>query len=170
MPSAGVKYTLRVTNSGNTNDVIRLSTSGSVNATLSRTSISLAAGCFNECNFDGSRVLLQQLQVIMRLKSQRLRKEIVQKLLRLLQPTTILPVYRVTLAGVGNLTRETTDASTGVSYTLRVTNSGNTNDTVRLTTSGDATATVSPSSVSLNQGASRTVTLRIPGTALAKAG
>ncbi|MDE0318082.1 MAG: dockerin type I domain-containing protein [Candidatus Poribacteria bacterium] len=167
--STGVTYTLRVTNSGNTNDVIRLSTSGSVNATLSRTSISLAAGASTNVTLT-VRGTASTTAGDYAVKVTATSQGESTKTAEVTATTTILPVYRVTLAGVGNLTRETTDASTGVSYTLRVTNSGNTNDTVRLTTSGDATATVSPSSVSLNQGASRTVTLRIPGTALAKAG
>jgi hypothetical protein len=44
--------------------------------------------------------------------------------------TTILPVYGVTLAGVGDLMTETSDASEGVSYMLTVTNTGNTDDVI----------------------------------------
>lgn len=80
------------------------------------------------------------------------------------------PNYKVKLEGVGNLEKETTDASGGVSYTLRVTNAGNTNDKVRFATSGDATATVDPTSVSVNYNDSQEVTLKISGTALTKAG
>ncbi|MDE0483526.1 MAG: dockerin type I domain-containing protein [Candidatus Poribacteria bacterium] len=167
--STGVTYTLRVTNSGNTDDVIRLSTSGSVNATLSRTSISLAAGASTNVTLT-VRGTASTTAGDYAVKVTATSQGDSTKTAEVTTTTTILPVYRVTLAGVGNLTRETTDASTGVSYTLHVTNSGNTNDTIRLTTSGDATATVSPTSVSLNQGTSRTVTLRISGTALAKAG
>ncbi len=167
--SPGVTYTLRVTNTGNTDDVIRLSTSGSVNATLSRSSVPLAAGASTNVTLT-VRGTASTTAGDYAVKVTATSQGDSTKTAEVTTTTTILPVYSVTLAGVGNLTRETTDASTGVSYTLRVTNSGNTNDTVRLTTSGDATTTVSPSSVSLNQGASRTVTLRIPGTALAKAG
>jgi hypothetical protein len=54
--------------------------------------------------------------------------------------TTILPVYGVTLAGVGDLMTETSDASEGVSYMLclpsrTVTNTGNTDDMIDLVTS-----------------------------------
>ena len=167
--SAGVRYTLRVTNTGNTNDVIRLSTSGSVNATLSRTSISLASGASTNVTLTVPGTALTTAGDYA-VKVTATSQGDSTKTAEVTTTTTILPVYSVMLAGVGNLTRETTNASAGVRYTLRVTNSGNTNDTIRLTTSGDATATVSPTSVSLNQGASRTVTLRISGTALAKAG
>jgi uncharacterized membrane protein len=46
--------------------------------------------------------------------------------------TTILPVYGVTLMGVDELTGTTMDMLAGVSYTLTVTNTGNTEDTVVL--------------------------------------
>ncbi len=167
--SAGVKYTLRVTNSGNTKDTIRLSSSGSLSATLSRSSVSLAAGASANVTLTvrgAASTTAGDYAVKVTATSQKDNT----KTAEITTTTTVQPVYGVTLAGVGNLTRETTDASTGISYTLRVTNSGNTNDTVRFTTSGDATATVNPSSVSLNQGASRTVTLRVSGAALTKAG
>ncbi len=167
--SAGVRYTVRVTNTGNTNDVIRLSSSGSASATLSRTSVSLAAGASTNVTLTipGNALTTAGDYAVKVMATSR---GDTTKTAEITTTTTILPVYRVTLVGVGNLTKETTDASAGVSYTLRVTNSGNTNDTIRLTTSGDATATVSPTSISLNQGVSRIVTLRIFGTALAKAG
>ena len=46
-------------------------------------------------------------------------------------------VYAINLEGVGDLTTETTDASAGVSYTLKVTNTGNTDDTVVLGSSAE---------------------------------
>ena len=51
--------------------------------------------------------------------------------------TTILPVYGVTLTGVGELTGTTMDMLAGVSYTLTVTNTGNTEDTVVLGSSAE---------------------------------
>jgi uncharacterized membrane protein len=83
--------------------------------------------------------------------------------------TTILSVYGVTLAGVGNLTTETTNAEEGVTYTLNVTNTSNTDDVINLATSDDD-ATLSQTSVSLAAGVSTNVTLTIPSTALATAG
>ncbi len=167
--STGVTYTLRVTNTGNTNDTIRLRTSGDANATLSQLSVTLGAGASRNVTLTVSDNKLQRsgdYNVKVTATSQADNSETAE----VTTTTTVLPVYGVQLAGVGSLTKQTTDASTGVTYTLRVTNSGNTNDTVRLAVSGDATATISPSSISLNQGASRTVTLRVSGAALAKAG
>jgi hypothetical protein len=84
--------------------------------------------------------------------------------------TSEVPVYGVTLAGVGSLKTETTDASAAVTYTLKVTNTGNTNDTINLSTSGDASATLSPTTVPLDAGASAEVTITISGDDLATAG
>ncbi len=167
--SGGIRYTLRVTNTGNTDDVVRLSSSGSASATLSRTSVSLAAGASTNITLTipGSALAAAGEYAV---KVTATSQSDNTKTAEVTTTTTILPVYRVTLVGVGNLTKETTDASAGVSYTIRVRNNGNTNDTIRLTTSGDATATVSPTSVSLNRGTSRTVTLRVSGAALATAG
>ncbi len=167
--SAGVNYTLRVTNTGNTDDVISLSASGSVNATLNPSSVSLAAGASTNVTLTVPGTALATAGDYA-VKVTATSQGDSTKTAAVSTTTTILPVYGVTLVGVDNLTRETTDASAGVRYTLRVTNTGNTNDTIRLATSGDATATLSQTSVSLNQGVSRTVTLRISGASLAKAG
>ncbi|MYF99112.1 hypothetical protein F4212_08240, partial [Candidatus Poribacteria bacterium] len=165
---AGTSYTLRVTNTGNDSDTIRLTTSGDATATLSSSSVSLAAGASRNVTMTvsgGSLTSAGEYKVNVTATSQKDSS----KTDTITTTTTVPPVYGVTLAGVGSL-QKTTDVSTGASYTIRVTNTGNTNDTVRLTTSGDATATVSPASISLNQGASRTVTLRVTGDALARAG
>ncbi|MDE0637090.1 MAG: hypothetical protein OXI43_14730, partial [Candidatus Poribacteria bacterium] len=167
--SAGVRYTLRVTNTGNTDDVIRLSSSGNASATLSQTSVSLAAGASANVRLMIPGTALAAAGDY-KIKVTATSQGDSTKTAEVSTTTTILPVYSVSLAGVGTLTRSTTDASAGVRYTLRVTNTGNTNDTIRLTASGDATATVSPASVSLNRGSSRTVTLRVSGAALAQAG
>ena len=163
------RYTLSVTNTGNTRDTISLSTSGIGSAKLSRTSVALDADTSANVTLTipGSALTSAgEYKTTVTATSQGDSSKTASRT----TTTTILPEYDVGLTGVGNITRQTADASTGVSYTLRVTNSGNTNDTFRLTTSGDATATISPSSVFLNQGSSRTVTLRISGTALARAG
>ncbi len=167
--SAGVRYTLRVTNIGNTNDTIRLTTSGSASATLSQTSVSLAAGASANVRLTIPGTALAAAGDY-KIKVTATSQGDSTKTAEVSTTTTILPVYGVSLAGVGTLTRSTTDASAGVRYTLRVTNTGNTNDTIRLTTSGDATATVNPTSVFLNRGSSRTVTLRVSDAALAQAG
>jgi uncharacterized membrane protein len=74
------------------------------------------------------------------------------------------------LAGVGDLTTETSDASEGISYTLKITNISNTDDVIDLTTSGDAAATLSQTVVPLAAGASAEIILTISGDDLAIAG
>ena len=167
--SSGISYTLRVENTGNVDDMISLTTSGDVSATLSQNSLSLAAGASTNVSISISGSALStagEYEVKVKATSQGDNT----KTAEVTTTTTILPTYSITLAGIGDLTTETSDASTGVSYRFRVTNTGNTDDTVRLTTSGDVTATVSPTTASLTQGGSQTVTLTISGTSLAKAG
>ncbi len=74
--------------------------------------------------------------------------------------------YSIGLAGLGDLTNQTQDASAGVTYYFTVTNTSNRYDTIKLTTSGDATATLSHTSVSLAPGASSQVTITVAGSAL----
>ena len=74
------------------------------------------------------------------------------------------------LSGIGDLTNQTQDASAGVTYYFTVTNTGNRYDTIKLTTSGDATGTLSQTSVLLAPRASLDETLTIPGTQLTVSG
>jgi len=165
--SEGVSYTLNITNNGNTDDVIDLSTSGTT-ATLSQTSISLAVGASTEVilTISGNNLAAAgSYEVKVTATSQGDNTQTAE----VTTTTTILPVYGITLAGVGALTTETSDASEGVSYTLNITNNGNTDDVIDLTTSG-TTATLSQTSVSLAVGASAEVILSISGDVLATAG
>ena len=167
--SSGIRYTVQVRNTGNISDTIGLTTSGDVSATLSRNTVSLAAGATANVtvSIPGSALTAAgEYDVNVNATSQGDST----KTAEISTTTTILPVYSISLAGVGALTTETSDASAGVSYQVRVTNNGNTRDTIRLTTSGDVNATVSSGTITLNRGASQTVTLRISGTALTKAG
>ena len=84
-------------------------------------------------------------------------------------PTTP-PVYGVAIEGTSNLTTEATDVTTGIQYIFKVTNTGNTKDTIQLATSGSITAMLSQPTVWLAPGASSNVTLTIPATALASTG
>ncbi len=84
-------------------------------------------------------------------------------------PTTT-PVFGATLEGVSNLKTEATDVRTGIKYIFKVTNTGNTKDTIKLATSGNINATLSQPSVWLAPGVSAKVTLTIPATALASVG
>ncbi|RKU14491.1 hypothetical protein C6501_08220 [Candidatus Poribacteria bacterium] len=83
---------------------------------------------------------------------------------------TRTPVYGVAIEGISNLTTEATDARAGIKYIFKVTNTGNTKDTIQLTTSGNVTAILSQPSVWLAPGVSSKVTLTIPVTALATVG
>ena len=82
---------------------------------------------------------------------------------------TAIPVYGVALVG-SNLTTEATNVWAGIKYIFKVTNTGNTKDTIKLATSGNVTAMLSQPSVWLAPGASSKVTLMIPATALAAVG
>ena len=162
-------YTLRVTNTGNTSDTISLSTSGVTSARLSQDSVALDANASTNVTLTIPGTALTsagQYKAMVTASSQGDSSKTAQ----ITTTTTVPNAYGVTLAGVGNLTKETADASSGVTYSIRVTNTGNTSDTISLTTSGDATATISPSTLLINQGDSHTVTLTVPGNALTKAG
>ena len=166
--SAAVTYTLKVTNTGNTNDTINLSTSGDASATLSPTTVPLDAGAARNVTLTVSGNALTtagDYEVKVKATSQGDST----KTAEVTTTTTVPPVYGVTLVGVGTLTRETANAS-NVSYTLRVTNTGNTSDTVRLTTSGDVTATLSRTLIPLDYGKSSVVSVSIRGDALTAAG
>ena len=167
--SSGINYTVQVRNTGNISDTINLTTSGNVSATLNRNSVSLNAGASTNVtvSISGSALTAAgEYEVDVKATSQ----GDTTKTAEVTTTTTILPVYSIALTGVGDLTTKTSDASAGVSYRVRVTNNGNTRDTISLTTSGDVNATLSPSTIALNRGSSRTVTLRISGTVLTAAG
>ena len=161
-------YTLRVTNIGNTDDTLRLTTSGDTTATLSRTTIPLGAGATSDVSVTISDTSLSRsgtYKVKVTATSQKdssITDEIT-------TTTTILPAYRITLIGKGELTTETSDASEGVTYTLTITNNGNTDDVIDLETSG-TDATLSQNEVSLAAGASAEVMLTISGDVLTTAG
>ena len=81
-------------------------------------------------------------------------------------PPGTSPPHEVNLGGVDDLTTETALGSGDVRYTIRVSNSGTESDTITLTTSGNAAAMLSKTSVELAAGASENVILTIPATEL----
>ena len=167
--SDGVSYKLKVSNNGNTDDVIALSTSGDVSGTLSQTTVSLSYGTSTEVTLSIPGSVLAKAGDYS-VKVAATSQGDLAKIAEVSTTTTILPVYDVSIVGISNLTSETTDASDGVSYKLKVSNNGNTDDVIALSTSGDVSGTLSQTTVSLSYGTSKEITLSIPGSVLAKAG
>ena len=167
--SDGVSYMFTITNDGNTTDVINLSTSGDADATLSAESVSLASGASEEVTLTISADGLT-LAGVYEVKVTATSQSDSTKTSELSTTTTILPVYDISIAGVGDLESETADGSAGVSYMFTITNDGNTTDVIDLSTSGDADATLSSESVSLASGASEEVTLTVSADGLTLAG
>ena len=88
----------------------------------------------------------------------------------------IPPVAGVSLEIVGDTALSTTDAIAGVSYTLKVTNTGNMTDTITLEASaevgieGNVLGDLSERSIELEAGAATEVTLKVAGDFFAKPG
>ena len=177
--SEGVRYTLRVTNTGTETDIIDLTTSGDVlNASISKTPLSLESGASEDVTLiiplgSGSRLLTRTrlFKVSVTAKS----KADPSETAKVITTTTIeIFIYEVEvkLEGVGSLTQTTATTDTeDITYTLRVTNSGDALDQVHLTVSGDVdTATIEPTAVVLEPDTYNDVTLTIPRAALLDAG
>ena len=167
--STGVNYTVRITNTGNDRDTIILTTSGDITANLSTFSIILNSGAFRDVSISIPNEALSkageyEVKILATSSSD------ISKTDEILTKTIVLPVYDVSIKGIGDLTSETSDASNGVSYKFTVSNTGNTEDTIDLSTSGDVSGTLSQTTVSLSYRSSTEVTLTLPGSALSKAG
>lgn len=164
-----VSYKFTVTNTGNTEDTISLSSSGNVTSTLSQSSVALASGTSTEITLtiNGASFTRAGDYVV---KITATSQGDFQKIAELTTTTKVLPVYGVTLEGIDNLITETTDAGDGVSYKFTVTNTGNTEDTINLSSSDDTISTLSQSSISLLSGASTEMTLTVSANALTTAG
>ena len=172
----GVNYILKVTNTGNAMDTVSLEASaevgigGSVLGTLSERSIKLEAGASQEVTLAVKGDLLttpDDYPITVTATSgtdSTMTAEIA-------TTTTIeVPIIAgVSLEVVGNDELSTTDAVEGVSYTLKVTNTGNMMDTVSLAASaevgieGSVLGSLSESSIVLEAEASVVVRLTVAG-------
>ena len=173
----GVSYTLKVTNTGNIMDTISLESSaevgigGSVLGTLSENSIELEAEASAEVTLVVKGDLLTEpgdypITVTATSGTDSTMTD------EVTMTTTIEPppvVAGVALEVVGEAVLSTMDAVEGVSYTLKVTNTGNIMDTVSLEASAEAgiegsvLGSLSERSIELEAGASAEVTLVVKG-------
>ena len=179
----GVSYTLKVTNTGNMTDTISLESSaeigigGSVLGTLSGNSIELEAGVSEEVTLTVKGDLLTEpgdYPITVTATSG------TDSTMTAEATTTttieILVIAGVSLEIVGETALSTTDAVEGVSYTLKVTNTGNMTDTVSLEASaevgigGSVLGSLSESSIELEAGASEEVTFMVKGDLLTEPG
>lgn len=159
--SKDVKFLFTVTNTGNTEDTVKLELSDNVVGTLSQHSVTLApqTSSIVTLTIDGTSLTTA---------GERLSKVTATsegdntKIAKINAKVTIPPVYSFTLAGVGKMTTEVANTSENVEYSLKVTNNSNTEDTIKLTTSGDAKSTLSKTSLLLGTKASETVKLTLP--------
>ena len=180
---AGVSYTLKVTNTGNMMDTITLEASaevgieGSVLGDLSERSIALEAGAATEVTLKVTGDFFAKpgdypIRVTATSKTDGTKTAAVATI------TTIeVPVIAgVSLEIVGDAALSTIDAVSGVSYTLKVTNTGNMMDTITLEASaeigigGSVLGAFSDRSVALEAGASAEVTLKVTGDLLTEPG
>ena len=173
---ADIKYIITVANTGNTKDTINLATSG--NTTYLRRWIALGDDdlstqtTFSQVPLDPGASLKMALVVpgFMRATAGDYVVNITAtsqsdstKNAQIKTHATIKPFHGVTLSAVDDLTNNMDDVKTDIKYTLTVTNTGNVDDTIKLTTV--MPATLSQESTSLTPGASSKVTLTIPATA-----
>jgi hypothetical protein len=166
--SGDAVYTVRITNTSTALDTFTLTTSGDVATTLSRNSVSLAPGASTDVVLTINENALTEVgeyEVTVTAISQADNTQTAS-----VTTTTTIFTCGVELAGIGDLTKTLTDASAGVRYTIRVTNTGSKSDIVTLTTSGDVAASLSRSSVSLAPGGTINVILTIAANALTTPG
>ena len=173
---AGVSYTLKVTNTGNAMDTISLEASakvgigGSVLGTLSERSIELEADASEEVTFTVKGDLLTEPgDYPITVTATSGTDSTVTAEVTTTTTIEVLIIAGVLLEVVGDDALSTTDAVEGVSYTLKVTNTGNMQDTITLEASaevgieGIVLGSFSESSVELEAGASKEVTLTVKG-------
>jgi uncharacterized membrane protein len=162
---ADINYTVTATNTGNRRDTIDLITSGNVNATLSETSVSLDPGASTTVRLTvptTSVAIAGEYRVDVTATSQGDTTKTAQLTARI----TIRERRGITLEGVNGLTAEIQRTSQIIDFPLTLTNTGNVSEKIQLTISGDVTATLNKTSVTLAPGVSTNIKLYIPGTPL----
>ncbi|MBI1929844.1 T9SS type A sorting domain-containing protein [Candidatus Poribacteria bacterium] len=178
-PVAGVTYTLKVTNTGNQNDTITLAASsgGGVVGVLSKTSVNLGASASETFTLKVSGDALTKAgsyQVTVIATSTKDNSKTAK-----LTTTTMIkmaPVFGVTLEPVGEDSLPIEDAIAGVTYCVKVTNTGNQTDTINLSVfpevgiEGSVVGVLSQTSVTLGAGKFEMITLKVTGDAFTKSG
>ena len=172
----GVSYTLKVTNTGNMTDTVSLVASaevgieGSVLGSFSESSIELEAGASTEVTLTVKGDLLTEPGNYAISVTATSGTDSTMTAEATTTTTIEVPVIAgVSLEIVGDDALSTMDAVEGVSYTLKVTNTGNMADTVSLVASaevgieGSVLGSFSESSIELEAGASVVVTLMVAG-------
>ena len=173
---ADIEYIVTVINTGNTRDTIKLTTSGNTTH-LRRPGELVDAGLPTSTTLSrvpldpgsSSKVVLVVPGFVRATAGDYVVKVAATsesdstKTAHIITTATIKPFHGVVLSSVDDLTTEITDVNTDVKYAFTVTNTGNVNDTMQLTT--ELPATLSQESVSLVPGDSSKVTLTIPLTA-----
>ena len=169
--TADIEYTIRVTNTGSGSDSFTLSHSGVTDAELSETSLSnIAASAYEDVTLTVPRSALADVDtytVTVTATSDGDSNETDDTETETIvnEPT----VYGLTLLNVSDLTRTTQNTDTDdITYTLRVTNIGNSQDTIDLTKEGDRAdqVTLSQDSLALAADTAADVTVTLPRSAL----
>lgn len=180
---AGVSYTLKVTNTGNAMDTVSLEASaevgigGSVLGTLSERSVELEADASAEVTLTVKGDLLTEPGEYPITVTATSGTDSTVTAEATTTTTIEVPVIAgVSLEIVGEAALSTMDAVEGVSYTLKVTNTGNMMDTITLEASaevgieGSVLGSLSENSIELEAGASKEVTLMVKGDLLTEPG
>ena len=180
---AGVSYTLKVTNTGNAMDTISLEASaevgieGTVLGSFSENPIELEADASAEVTFTVKGELLTKPGDYPITVTATSGTDSTMTAKVTTTTTVEMPIIAgVLLEVVGDDALSTMDAVEGVSYTLKVTNTGNMMDTVMLEASAEVgiestvRGTLSESSIELETDASAEVTLTVTGDLFTKPG
>ena len=173
---AGVSYTLKVTNTGNAMDTISLEADaevgieGSVLGSLSERSIELEADASAEVTLMVKGDVLTKPSDYPITVTATSGTDDTMTAEATTTTTIEVPVIAgVSLEVVGDSALSTMDAAEGVSYTLKVTNTGNMMDTVSLEADAEV-GSLSDRSIELAAGASAEVTLTVKGDLLTEPG